>query len=79
MGFSKRQKYATPTKTLIEPYEQNSREWGKGYEKFKIMAWAKYKHGSIFNKQKYRLRKLGQNNSNKNPSKLLKWGLNRKF
>jgi hypothetical protein len=44
MSFSKRQKGATPTKTLIEPYEQNSREWGKGYEKFKIMAWANYKH-----------------------------------
>jgi hypothetical protein len=44
MGFSKRQKCATPTKTLIEPYEQNPREWGKGYEKFKIMAWANYKH-----------------------------------
>jgi hypothetical protein len=44
MGFSKRQKCATPTKTLIEPNEQNPREWGKGYEKFKIMAGANYKH-----------------------------------
>jgi hypothetical protein len=43
-GFFKKEKCATPTKTLIEPYEQNSREWGKGYEKFKIMAWANYKH-----------------------------------
>jgi hypothetical protein len=34
-------KCATPTKTLIEPYEQNSR---KEYEKFKIMTWANYKH-----------------------------------
>jgi hypothetical protein len=29
MGFSKRQNCATPTKTPIEPYEQNSRKWGK--------------------------------------------------
>jgi hypothetical protein len=35
---------ATLIKTLSEPYEQNSRKWGKGYEKFKIMAWANYKH-----------------------------------
>jgi hypothetical protein len=51
MDFSKGQNCATPTKTLIEPYEQNSREWGKGYEKFRIMVWANYKHRSIFNKQ----------------------------
>jgi hypothetical protein len=44
MGFSKRQKCATPTKTLIEPYEQNSRKCGKECEKFRIMAWANYKH-----------------------------------
>jgi hypothetical protein len=43
MGFSKRQKCATPIKTLIEPYKQNSRKKGKGYEKFRIMAWANYK------------------------------------
>jgi hypothetical protein len=43
-GFSKGQNVATLIKTLNEPYEQNSREWGKGYEKFKIMAWANYKH-----------------------------------
>jgi hypothetical protein len=43
-GFFKKAKCATPTKTLIEPYEQNSREWEKGYEKFRIMAWANYKH-----------------------------------
>jgi hypothetical protein len=44
MGFSKRQKCATPTNTLIEPYKQNSREREKEYEKFGIMAWANYKH-----------------------------------
>jgi hypothetical protein len=50
MGFSKRQKCATPIKTLIEPYKQNSRESNseqkraKGYEEYKIMAWANYKH-----------------------------------
>jgi hypothetical protein len=44
MGFQKGKNVATLTKTLIEPYEQNSREWGKRYEKFKIMAWANYKH-----------------------------------
>jgi hypothetical protein len=44
MGFSKRQKCATPTKTLIEPYKQNSRERAKEYEKFRIMAWDNYKH-----------------------------------
>jgi hypothetical protein len=44
MGFFKKGKCATPTKTLIEPYEQNSRKWGKEYEKFRIMAWANYKH-----------------------------------
>jgi hypothetical protein len=33
-----------PKKTLIEPYEQNSRKWGKEYEKFRIMAWDNYKH-----------------------------------
>jgi hypothetical protein len=44
MGFSKWQKCATPTKTLIELYEQNSRKWGKECEKFRIMAWANYKH-----------------------------------
>jgi hypothetical protein len=43
-GVFKKAKCATPTKTLIEPYEQNSREGGKGYEIFKIMAWANYKH-----------------------------------
>jgi hypothetical protein len=43
-GFFKKAKCATPTKTLSEPCEQNSREWGKGYEKFRIMAWANYKH-----------------------------------
>jgi hypothetical protein len=43
-GFFKRQNVQPPTKTLIEPYEQNSRERGKGYEKFKIMDWANYKH-----------------------------------
>jgi hypothetical protein len=43
-GFFKKAKCATPTKTLIEPYEQNSRKWGKEYEKFRIMAWANYKH-----------------------------------
>jgi hypothetical protein len=36
MGFFfKKAKCATPTKTLIEPYEQNSRKWGKEYEKFR--------------------------------------------
>jgi hypothetical protein len=44
MGFSKRQNVATPMKTLIEPYKQNSKKWGKEYEKFRIMAWANYKH-----------------------------------
>jgi hypothetical protein len=28
-GFFKKAKCATPTKTLIEPYKQNSRERGK--------------------------------------------------
>jgi hypothetical protein len=45
MSFSKKKtKCATPTKTLIEPYKQNSRKWGKEYEKFRIMALANYKH-----------------------------------
>jgi hypothetical protein len=43
-GFFKKAKCENPTKTLIEPYEQNSRKWGKEYEKFRIMAWANYKH-----------------------------------
>jgi hypothetical protein len=43
-GFFKKLKGATPTKTLIEPYKQNSRKWGKEYEKLRIMAWANYKH-----------------------------------
>jgi hypothetical protein len=43
-GFSKEQNVATPIKTLIEPYKQNSRERGKRYEKYKIMTWANYKH-----------------------------------
>jgi hypothetical protein len=43
-GFSKGQNVATPIKTLIEPYKQKSRERGKGYEKYRIMAWANYKH-----------------------------------
>jgi hypothetical protein len=44
MGFFKKAKCATPIKTLIEPYKQNSRERAKEYEKFRIMAWANYKH-----------------------------------
>jgi hypothetical protein len=36
-GFSKGQNVATPIKTLIEPYKQNSRERGKGYEN--IESW----------------------------------------
>jgi hypothetical protein len=40
----------------------------KGYEKFEIMTWANYKNWSIFNEQQERLRKLGQNNSNKTPN-----------
>jgi hypothetical protein len=43
-GFFKKAKCATLIKTLIEPYKQNSRKRGKGYEKFRIMAWANYKH-----------------------------------
>jgi hypothetical protein len=43
-GFSKGQNVATPIKTLIEPYKQNSKERAKGYEKYRIMAWANYKH-----------------------------------
>jgi hypothetical protein len=42
--FFKKAKCVTSTKTQIEPSEQNSREWGKGHEKFRIMAWANYKH-----------------------------------
>jgi hypothetical protein len=44
MGFSERQNVQPQQKTLIEPYKQNSRKWGKEYEKFRIMAWANYKH-----------------------------------
>jgi hypothetical protein len=44
MGFQKGQNVATPIKTLIEPYKQNSRERVKGYEKYRIMAWVNYKH-----------------------------------
>jgi hypothetical protein len=43
-GFFKKAKCATPIKTLIEPYKQDSRKWGKEYENFRIMAWANYKH-----------------------------------
>jgi hypothetical protein len=43
MGFQKGKMLQPPIKTLIEPYKQNSRERGKGYEKYKIMAWANYK------------------------------------
>jgi hypothetical protein len=43
-GFSKGQNVATRIKTLIEPYKQNSRERAKGYEKYRIMVWANYKH-----------------------------------
>jgi hypothetical protein len=46
-GFSKRQKCATPTKTLIEPYEQNSREWGKGMKN--LESWL----GPIINIEVY--------------------------
>jgi hypothetical protein len=44
MGFQKGQNVQPPIKTLIAPYKQNSRKWGKEYEKFRIMAWANYKH-----------------------------------
>jgi hypothetical protein len=37
-GFSKGQNVATPINPLIEPYKQNSRERGKWYEKYRIMA-----------------------------------------
>ena len=44
-GFFQKGKMCNPNKkTLIEPYKQNSRKWGKEYEKFRIMAWANYKH-----------------------------------
>jgi hypothetical protein len=68
-----------PNKTLIEPYEQNLRKWGKEYEKFRIMVWSNYKHWSIFNKQQQRLRKLDQNNLNKTLNKPLKWDFIREF
>jgi hypothetical protein len=47
MGFQKGKNVATLTKTLIEPYEQNSREWGKRYEKLK--SWL----GPIINIEVY--------------------------
>jgi hypothetical protein len=43
-GFFKKAKCATPIKTLIEPYKQNSRERAKECEEYRIMAWANYKH-----------------------------------
>jgi hypothetical protein len=36
--FKKGKNVATPIKTLIEPYKQNSRKRAKGYEKDRIMA-----------------------------------------
>jgi hypothetical protein len=46
-GFFKKAKCATPTKTLIEPYEQNSRKWGKEYEN--LESWL----GPIINIEVY--------------------------
>jgi hypothetical protein len=79
-GFSKKgQNVQPPIKTLIEPYKQNSRERAKEYEKYRIMAWANYKHYSILNKQQQRLWKLVQNNLNKTLNKPLKWDFIREF
>jgi hypothetical protein len=47
-GFFKKAKCATPTKTLIEPYEQNSRKWGKECEK-NLESWL----GPIINIEVY--------------------------
>jgi hypothetical protein len=46
-GFFKKAKCATPTKTLIELYEQNSRKWGKEYEN--LESWL----GPIINIEVY--------------------------
>jgi hypothetical protein len=45
--FFKKAKCATPTKTLIEPSEQNPREWGKGMKNLK--SWL----GPIINIEVY--------------------------